>query len=530
MTGQIKIIDLFSGPGGLGEGFSSFGAESGKNSPFKIAISIEKEISAHATLTLRAFYRQFPYGEAPAEYYDFLKGKLGKNPEEKLFSDKKFATQVKAAKKEARCLTLGEQNTEIYKAIDDAIKGDPCIVIGGPPCQAYSLVGRARRNGEPDYVAEDDHRNFLYREYLRILAQYKPLAFVMENVKGMLSAEIEGVQIFDQILKDLHDPCRFIGKRGEKYRVFSLVVPPSSELQPSDYIIRSENYGIPQARHRVILLGIQEKYANLFTKDMLLKEKSGPDLLSIIGGLPKLRSGLSKEVDTYGSWVDAIASLRFDAVKEISKTKVTGINTGTLNKHIESAIKRLEGTPDDRGGNFSQSRYAENVFDGMSRSLVKWYKDPSGQSLVCNHETRGHIRDDLRRYLFASAWAEAAKDSERSFPRPEDYPKALWPKHKNFHSGVFADRFRVQIKDRHATTVTSHISKDGHYFIHYDPSQCRSLTVREAARVQTFPDNYFFVGNRTQQYVQVGNAVPPLLAEKIAAVVNRVIEAASKNN
>lgn len=528
MADQIKIIDLFSGPGGLGEGFSSFGAGPGAKSPFKIAISIEKEESAHATLTLRAFYRQFPYGEAPVEYYDFLKGKLGKTPEEKLYSDQRFSTQVKAARREARCLTLGEDNTEIYKAIDDAIKGEPCIVIGGPPCQAYSLVGRARRNGEADYVAAEDNRNFLYKEYLEILAKYKPVAFVMENVKGMLSAEINGERIFDQILKDLHDPCRFAGKRGDKYRVFSMVAPPSDNLQPSDYIIRSENYGIPQARHRVILLGVQERYASLFTKDMLLKKKEGPDILSIIGSLPRLRSGLSKEDDTYENWIDAISSLRQDVVKDIGKIKTLGVDAETLNNNIGSAIDNLGLTPDYRGNNFSHINYSTSIFEGMSKPLAKWYKDPSGKSLVCNHETRGHIKDDLRRYLFASAWAESAKDEERSFPRSDDYPKALWPKHKNFHSGVFSDRFRVQVKDRFATTVTSHISKDGHYFIHYDPSQCRSLTVREAARIQTFPDNYFFVGNRTQQYVQVGNAVPPLLAEKIAELVNKLLEAASK--
>ena len=146
--------------------------------------------------------------------------------------------------------------------------------------------------------------------------------------------------------------------------------------------------------------------------------------------------------------------------------------------------------------------------------LKRHYRKGSLGALL-NHETRGHMEEDLGRYLFCASYATVYGRS----PSSPDFPDELKPAHKSWDAGHFADRFRVQLGHTSGSTITSHLAKDGHHFIHWDPRQCRSLTVREAARIQTFPDDYLFLGNRTQQYTQVGNAVPPLLARQIAGVV-----------
>lgn len=508
----IPIVDLFAGPGGLGEGFSSFD----NGNAFKILVSAEMESSAHQTLKLRAFYRILKNqgGNLLERYYQFCNGES-----ETPYNDKTlFAWEE--AEKEARCITLGTEsgNNELDTILNDAnISGSkPWILIGGPPCQAYSLVGRARNRGKTDYRPEEDHRHYLYREYLRIIQQYQPAIFVMENVKGILSATVNGQKIFQTILRDLSDPNIALGHpSGCGYKIHSLVVPTIFErgmnpedINAHDFIIRAEEFGIPQARHRVILLGIRD---DIDITPALLNKVSGFTVEDAIGALPNLRSRLSKGSDDGEKWASTVKQHLQELYAESSERSDLHELAVVLNG-IKGSISSELGL----GG----LRVNIEKKSTIQRSMLNdWYLD-SELKVWLNHETRGHMPSDLRRYLYAAAYGHAYGRSPKG--HKEFDLKGLRPNHHNWESGKFADRFRVQIKSRPSTTVTSHISKDGHYFIHPDLTQCRSLTVREAARLQTFPDNYFFQGNRTQQFHQVGNAVPPLLASQVAAIVSAI--------
>lgn len=501
---RFGIVDLFAGPGGLAEGFSGYRNNAGQ-SPFHIELSVEKEISAHRTLQLRAFYRQFG-GDLPEEYYDLFRDKLDVNGLARLYPQ-----QWLAAEQEALNLELGtDEAREIIEQRLGALDGRQTIVIGGPPCQAYSLVGRARNRGRQDYVPEQDDRHFLYEEYIRILEQLAPAAFVMENVKGLLSSKVNGSLIGNQIIADLEKTC---AKHGG-YRLFPLDAGEQSLLESadlSDFVIRAENHGVPQARHRLIIVGVR---ADLCTEldlagVLTLKEAEKVFASAALSSLPALRSGLSRRSDSYDKW-NAIVSQQMQKVgKAVSGT----------DKVLREEVRRLISAHGERKRPLKRTKTGRSkMANRVPAAFRDWIVDPRLTDMA-NHETRGHMADDLGRYFFASAYGRVHGAS----PKAKDYPDALAPDHANWTSGKFADRFRVQLENRPSTTITSHISKDGHYFIHPDPLQCRSLTVREAARLQTFPDNYLFLGNRTQQYVQVGNAVPPFLAKQIAEVLCKAL-------
>lgn len=507
MSQQFKTVDLFAGPGGLAEGFASI-RDAGGGRPYQIALSVEKEPSAFATLRLRSFFRQFR--ETPKAYYDYLAGHISRD---QLIS--KHPLEWQAACEETAMLELGTaEATDWLNPVLDRIgesAADGTILIGGPPCQAYSLVGRARNRGKVGYDPASDHRHFLYEEYIRILKRLQPVAFVMENVKGMLSARVDGESMIDKIVDDL----KAAGGKPDSYVLVPLVADQGSGHVR--HIIRSENFQIPQARHRVILMGIR---ADIFRRagmsdeatPALRPQPARSTVASVLAGMPQLRSGLSKSADDAEPWKRA-------AVKAFKNAASACRDDGGW---LAEVAKRLS--------DHARQIAAAEKLPPRSSTVVTPVRDNFLGAWLCderlpvlpNHETRGHMEGDLARYAFASTFAELFGRS----PKADEYPRGLAPNHRNWDSGKFADRFRVQTWDAPSTTVTSHISKDGHYFIHPDPLQCRSLTVREAARLQTFPDNYYFEGNRTQQYVQVGNAVPPLLARQIGELLLQILSQA----
>lgn len=496
------MIDLFAGPGGLGEGFSSLRDKNG-NPIFQSILSIECDKSAHSTLRLRAYLRKLLQyeGKIPRAYNRYMSNHDIESLN-RLISYRPSLWEL--ANTEALCATLVENDDSYVELGRERIEkwrmayGDgPLVVIGGPPCQAYSLAGRSRRVHDEAFA--NDIKHTLYRCYLSFLAGLNPDIFVMENVKGLLSATHEGHRMFSRIMGDMEDAG---------YEIRSLVV--EDPLSSRDFIVRSELYGIPQTRHRVILLGVRKK-SGLSTG--VLTPRQMISLGEALAGMPRIRSGFSASNPSSDkmNWSSYINS----AARRILKTDEGASLEPSLRRVISSRPPKLE---------------EKTRVDACEGPYDEWYRGQLGRSrILTSHVARSHLAADLDRYLFCAAYAEIHNRP----PHLDDFPAALLPNHKNVQEAAngsykFNDRFHVQMPNRPSTTITSHIAKDGHYYIHPDPVQCRSLTVREAARLQTFPDDYYFEGNRTSQYIQVGNAVPPLLAQQIGAVVAQSFSIASQ--
>jgi DNA (cytosine-5)-methyltransferase 1 len=402
-----KVLDLFAGAGGFSEGFIRTGCE--------IVGHIEMDKNACSTLITRMVYHALLRKGRIGEYKKYVLGKITRDSLIEKYGLQKERDSVICAK-------IGEDNyQELINQIKSRLDGQRLdIIVGGPPCQAYSYIGRARDNKN----MRRDKRNFLYRYYVEFLKALRPKIFVFENVPGLESAG-KG--------RYLEDMRRLMKRAG----------------YTSGYtVLNAADFGVPQNRKRIILVG--------WSKDSNLKKY--PDFPPIkreylvgdfLAGLPKVRAGEGK-------------------------------HTRRLSKRHE-LLERLGIVNHEFG-------------------------------LLMEHVARSNTSQDLEIYRRAVVAKQEGKNIKYNH-----LPKRL--KTHNNEEG-FRDRFKVvDAGAKGSHTVVAHMAKDGHYYIHPDLSQNRSLTVREAARLQTFPDDYKFEGERSPQFRQIGNAVPPMLSQIIACVL-----------
>ncbi|WP_085535325.1 DNA cytosine methyltransferase [Massilibacteroides vaginae] len=413
---ELNYIDLFAGAGGLSEGFIRTG--------FNPVAHVEMNKDACDTIKTRTAYHWLKENGKSEIYYNYLKSET-KNKEE-LWEEVPQNLITSIINKEISEKSL----SEIFEVIDREL-GDKevDVIIGGPPCQAYSVAGRAR---DP-HGMKKDQRNFLYKYYVEFLKRYQPKMFVFENVPGILTAQ-NGVH--------LENIFKAVRKAG-----YELSLPTNNQQ-----ILNAKNFGVLQDRKRVIIIGWKQEL-NLIYPDFEENEPQYEVLKDLFSDLQKLQNG-----------------------------------EGTLN-----AVD-----------------YAKPTTDYLEQAKIR-----NGLEFVTQHLARPNNENDLEIYRIAvDEWNNGKRLNYANLP-----PALI--KHNNTKS--FTNRFQVVNGQGISHTVVAHIAMDGHYYIHPDKKQNRSITVREAARLQSFPDDYFFEGSRTAAFKQIGNAVPPLMAEKIAEKIREMI-------
>lgn len=417
-----NYLDLFAGAGGLSEGFIQAG--------YTPVAHVEMDEAACYTLKTRAAYHWLKNAKRIDVYKNYLNGKIDR---EKFYSSVPKETLDSVLRYEI----TEESLPDIFQKVDKLL-GDQSLdlIIGGPPCQAYSLVGRARS----DTGMVGDKRNYLYKLYAKFLQRYRPKFFVFENVVGLLSAKEEDGSLHFDNMRSLFEACGY-----------------STEYQ----VLNASNYGVLQNRKRIILIGKRGE-ASKFYPAIPLVDTTGVTVSEVLNDLPAIQAGEGR-------------------YRPVRTKKYTG------SYMYDMKIKSYDHEP------------------------------------VTFHIARPHTQQDLTIYRHVvEAWNE---NQERiNYP---DLPKEL-RSHKN--TTAFLDRFKVVAGDKPVSqTVVAHISRDGHYYIHPDITQNRSLTPREAARLQTFPDDYYFESikeepSRTAAFRQIGNAVPVRLAYSVASALKSSVD------
>ena len=334
---------------------------------------------------------------------------------------------------------------DIIEKIDNAVNGrDVDMIIGGPPFQEYSTAGRVR-----DKVGmATDARNYLFESYVKILEHYRPKLFVFENVTGILSAKANGKAIFPQVIKAL----------GKEYKVIGA---------PDTILFNTANYGVPQIRKRIIIMGVRKDIDGIEAKELyqnVIKTHYDPDMPE------KERGKLKKYVDVRQALGDLPPVL-----------------------------------PGEDASTDSFNYPCDNEF--LSRIGTK------GISPLMDHICRKNNDTDRERFrvMIENHWSFGEMRRAR-------------PDLEHEHARVFDNSYVVQWWELPSKTILAHIHKDGFQFIHPDYNQARTFTVREAARIQSFPDNFVFEGSRGEKYKQIGNAVPCLFAEALAKASKKILK------